>query len=264
MLSLDAPMDRESGLIVVDGIADDDARRARAPAAQQRRSRHRCGMARGAQRAPANGDRAPLRTQRPRRGDARGARAASSASRASACARSRARRSKSCARKLEAARARPRRAALTVLTPPGSAGVPRAAASRAPAARRSRARACATQRASRSASARVDRAVAQHRERLADRRERDRELRPARRGARGDRRADPRGLPRQAGAREPRAQVVPQRERALLPPPPPHEPADERARPTRSTIGAPSDHDLPRRELVEPASRATASAAARS
>ena len=89
MLSLDAPMDRESGLTIGDGIADEDARAPELVLHNSAIEAWVAAMARRAQRAPAHGDRAALRAQRMRRRHARGACRRDWASRASACARSR-------------------------------------------------------------------------------------------------------------------------------------------------------------------------------
>ena len=103
--------------------------------------------------------------------------------------------------------------------------------------------------ARRSLSRRVD-AVAQLRERFADRAKRDVELRPARSGAAGERERTFVVQPRQAGAREPAADVVPQRQRALLPLASRGEPREHAAGP-REQCDRRADDDLPRRKLIE-------------
>ena len=246
------------------------------------RSRRRCGMARRAQRAPAHGDRAPLRAERLRRGDARGASPARSASRASACGRSRPRRSTSCARSSSGAattarrcsrrsdaqiRARSDARGFAAATPGYAATVRQRGAAPRRGQHGDRALERGQRRArSRSLSARVATgAVAQRAYDSPIARERDGEsAASARRRARRRRAA-----PRAAGAagrrgRAARSELVPQHERALRSRRRRRHASQPTSRPTHANTSRLTTRAvLPRREPVELASRATTSAAGR-
>ena len=265
MLSLDAPLDRDSGLTVADGIADDDGARAGAPAARQRASRlgRRDGSPSSTRasgcvierRYGLNGCEVTTLEELPPR----------SASRASACGRSRARRSTSCAQleRRGAAGASDARTTLLVSAPTRSAAVRYVVA-------RSVAGAGSTSIARSSVATSASRSPLERRRRRSAASANDSPIAAnaiancgQRAAARCAKASGPScGMPRQPGAREPAIQVVPQHERALLLAPLHGEPARARARP-RPTAPARCTPTICHGANGRASSRATASAGAR-